>query len=287
MLRRIIAVTVLLGAGLAQAGTDPAPLWEATGFNGPESAFYDAKRKLIFVSNVDGQPNEKDGKGSISILSADGKVVNPAWQSGLNAPKGLAMVGERLYVADIDTLRVFDVMNGRQMASYVVPEAKFLNDVTADSAGNVYVSDMLDDAIYRLAGDEFSLWLKDAALQAPNGLLAEEGRLVVGAWGVMTEGFATEVPGHLKSVDLESKAIVSMGSGESLGNLDGVESDGRGGYFVSDWFSGGLFRIKASGEAEKLLTLEQGSADIGVIPAKNLVLVPMMNSGTVRAYQIK
>lgn len=287
MLRRIIAVTVLLGAGLAQAGTDPAPLWEATGFNGPESALYDAKRKLIFVSNVDGQPNEKDGKGSISILSTDGKVVNPAWQSGLNAPKGLAMVGERLYVADIDTLRVFDVMNGRQVASYVAPEAKFLNDVTADGAGNVYVSDMLDDAIYRLAGDEFSLWLKDAALQAPNGLLAEEGRLVVGAWGVMTEGFATEVPGHLKSVDLESKAIVSMGSGESLGNLDGVESDGRGGYFVSDWFSGGLFRIKASGEAEKLLSLEQGSADIGVIPAKNLVLVPMMNSGTVRAYQIK
>jgi len=287
MLRKIIAVTVLLGAGLAQAGTDPAPLWETSGFSGPESALYDAKRKLIFVSNVDGQPNEKDGKGSISILSAGGKMINAAWQSGLNAPKGLAMVGERLYVADIDTLRVFDVMNGRQVASYVVPEAKFLNDVTADGAGNVYVSDMLDDAIYRLAGEEFALWLKDAALQAPNGLLAEEGRLVVGAWGVMTEGFATEVPGHLKSVDLESKAIVSMGSGESLGNLDGVESDGSGGYFVSDWFSGGLFRIKASGEAEKLLSLEQGSADIGVIPAKNLVLVPMMNSGTVRAYQIK
>lgn len=287
MLRKIIAVTVLLGFGMAQAETDPAPLWEASGFNGPESALYDAKRNLIFVSNVDGQPNEKDAKGSISILSVDGTVVNTAWQSGMNAPKGMAMVGDMLYVADIDTLRVFDVMNGKQVASHVAPAAKFLNDVAADKGGNVYVSDFLDDAIYRLADGEFSLWVKDESLQEPNGLLVEEGRLVVGAWGEMTDGFATEVPGHLKTVDLETRAIASLGNGTSVGNLDGVEPDGKGNYFVSDWYNGGLFRINASGNAEKLLTLEQGSADIGVIPAKNIVLVPMMNNGTVRAYEIK
>jgi hypothetical protein len=285
MLKQLVVATLIITSGAVHA--DPTPLWETSDFSGPESALYDAKRKLIFVSNVDGQPNDKDGKGSISLLSPSGKMINAAWQSGLNAPKGLAMLGDLLYVADIDTLRVFDVMNGAQVASYVAPEAKFLNDVTVDSAGNVYVSDMLDDAIYRLAGNEFELWLKDAALQAPNGLLAEEGRLVVGAWGVMTEGFATDVPGHLKTVDLQSKAIASLGNGKAVGNLDGVESDGNGNYFVSDWFTGGLMRINTSGEAEKLLTLEQGSADIGVIPAKNLVLVPMMNNGTVRAYQIK
>ena len=285
MFKKVIAVTLMASASIAQA--DPAPVWETAGFSGPESALYDAKRNLIFVSNVDGQPTDKDGKGSISLLSPSGKMINTAWQSGLNAPKGLAMIGNLLYVADIDTLRVFDVMNGKQVASYVAPEAKFLNDVAADSDGNVYVSDFLDDAIYRLAAGEFALWVKDVALQEPNGLLVEEGRLVVGAWGEMTDGFATEVPGHLKTVDLKTKTIASLGSGNAVGNLDGVEADGNGNYFVSDWFGGGLFRIKTSGEAERLLTLEQGSADIGVIPAKNLVLVPMMKNGTVRAYQFK
>ena len=284
MFKKLIAVTLMVGAGVAQS--DPAPVWESDGFSGPESALYDAKRNLIFVSNVDGQPNEKDGKGSISILSPSGKMINAAWQSGLNAPKGLAIVGNRLYVADIDTLRVFDVMNGKQVASHMAADAKFLNDVAADSDGNVYVSDFLGDAIYRLANGEFALWVKDEALQEPNGLLAEQGRLVVGAWGEMTDGFATEIPGHLKTVDLKTKTIASLGSGEAVGNLDGVESDGNGNYFVSDWFGGGLFRIKASGGAERLLTLEQGSADIGVMPAKNLVLVPMMKNGTVRAYKI-
>lgn len=285
MFKKLFVATLVLGSCLAQA--DPAPLWETSGLNGPESTLYDAKRGLIFVSNVNGQPNEKDGKGSISLLSPSGKMVNAEWQSGLNAPKGLAIVGDLLYVADIDTLRVFDVMNGKQVASYIAPAAKFLNDVAADSDGNVYVSDFLDDAIYRLADGDFALWVKDVALQEPNGLLAEDGRLVVGAWGEMTDGFATEVPGHLKTIDLKTRAIASLGSGKAVGNLDGVESDDNGNYFVSDWYNGGLFRIDASGNADKLLTLEQGSADIGVIPAKNLVLVPMMKNGTVRAYQIK
>lgn len=285
MFNKVIAVTLLAGASLVRA--DPTPIWETSGFSGPESALYDAKRELIFVSNVDGQPNDKDGKGSLSLLSPSGEMLNAEWQKGLNAPKGMAMVGDLLYVADIDTLRAYNVMNGQLVVSHVAPKAKFLNDVAAGSDGTVYVSDFLDDAIYRLADGEFALWLKDEALQEPNGLLVEEGRLVVGAWGEMTDGFATAVPGHLKAVDMTTKAVTSLGSGDALGNLDGVEPDGNGNYLVSDWFNGGLFRVDASGSAEKLLTLEQGSADIGVIPAKNLVLVPMMKNGTVRAYEIK
>lgn len=285
MVRKLIAVALIAGSSLVHA--DPEPVWETAGFSAPESVLYDAKRDLIFVSNVDGQPNEKDGMGSISLLSTSGEMLDAEWQNGLNAPKGMAMVGDLLYVADIDTLRVYNVMNGQQVASYVAPEAKFLNDVTADSDGNVYVSDFLDDAIYRLADGQFSLWVKDEVLQEPNGLLAEEGRLVVGSWGEMTDGFATEVPGHLKVVELNTRAVSSLGSGEPVGNLDGVEPDGNGNYLVSDWYTGGLFLIDASGNAQRLLTLEQGSADIGVIPAKNLVLVPMMNNGTVRAYEIK
>lgn len=124
---------------------------------------------------------------------------------------------------------------------------------------------MMDDAIYRLADDKFELWLKDTKLESPNGLYAERGRLVMGAWGVMTGGFSTQVPGHLKTISLRDKKIESLGSGAPAGNLDGVESDGHGAYFVTDCMARKLFFIKPSGDAVEVLKLEQGSADLTYI----------------------
>lgn len=88
MLNRLIAVTLMVGVGLSQAVADTVPVWERGGLKSPESTLFDAKRNLIFVSNVDGQPLDKDGRGSIALLSPEGKMLNAAWQSGLNAPKG-------------------------------------------------------------------------------------------------------------------------------------------------------------------------------------------------------
>jgi hypothetical protein len=93
------------------------------------------------------------------------------------------------------------------------------------------------------------------------------------------------VPGHLKAVDYQSKEITSIGSGEPIGNLDGVEPDGQGGYLVTDWFSGGLYDISGDGKAELLLDLKQGSADHEVVPDENLAIIPMMKEGTVDAYK--
>jgi sugar lactone lactonase YvrE len=80
----------------------------------------------------------------------------------------------------------------------------------------------------------------------------------MGAWGVMTEGFSTRVPGHLKTISLRDKKIKSLGSGAPAGNLDGVEADGHDAYFVTDWMAGKLYRIHPGGEADLLLPLGQG-----------------------------
>ncbi len=269
------------------AWSQPAKVWETAGFKQPESVLYDATRGVLYVSNVNGAPDEKDGNGYISKVAPGGFVVSEQWVAGLDAPKGLAIGGNLLYVSDIDQLVAINVNSGKVAARYSAPSAKFLNDVAVDAAGRVYVSDMLDDAIYVLDGETFGLWLQDSALASPNGLLAEGNRLVVGAWGVRTEGFSTEVPGHLKSVALDSKAVASLGDGTPVGNLDGVEADGQGGYLVTDWIAGGLFRISPSGSAEKLLDLNSGSADLEFIAAQKLVIIPMMNDGTVAAYKVE
>lgn len=261
-------------------------IWEAPGFKNPESVIYDAKRKVLYVSNVNGNPPEKDGNGFISRVSPDGKLLDAEWIKGLDAPKGLAISRDRLYVTDIDALVEIDLNRGVIHKKYPA-QAKFLNDAAVDNQGRVYVSDMLDDAIYRLADGKFDLWLKDSKLESPNGLYAERGRLVMGAWGVMTEGFSTQVPGHLKTISLRDKKIESLGSGAPVGNLDGVESDGHGAYFVTDWMAGKLFLIKPSGDAVELLKLEQGSADLTYIKDKKLLIIPMMSGTMLIAYRVE
>jgi sugar lactone lactonase YvrE len=102
----------------------------------------------------------------------------------------------------------------------------------------------------------------------------------------MTDGFATEVPGHLKTIDLDSRDIQSLGDGTSVGNLDGVEADGRGNYLVTDWMNGRLLLISPNGSSETLIEFEQGSADHTVMPEKNLVIIPMMMQNDVVAFRI-
>ena len=154
-----------------------------------------------------------------------------------------------------------------------------------DQQGQVYVSDMLTNSIYRLDEDRnLSLWLQSEELQHPNGLKVDGDRLLIAPWGKeLQDDFSTKVPGHLIAVDLNSKEIISVGSGQPVGNLDGLESDGKGNWLVTDWVAGALFRIDNEGNADMLLDMNQGSADIGVINDKNLVLVPMMMDNKVVA----
>ena len=102
----------------------------------------------------------------------------------------------------------------------------------------------------------------------------------------MTDGFATEIPGHLKSISLKDKSITSLG-GTPIGNLDGVESDGKNGYYVTDWMVGKLYQINKAGDATLLLELEQGMADHEVLIEQKLILLPMMKNDKILAYKIK
>jgi hypothetical protein len=103
----------------------------------------------------------------------------------------------------------------------------------------------------------------------------------------MEPDFSTKIPGHLLAVDLASKEIADLGDPKPVGNLDGLEPDGVGGWYVSDWMSGGLYHAGPDGRAEQVLDLPQGSADIGIMPADRVVLVPMMNEGEVVAYRVE
>lgn len=213
-------------------------LWSVDGFINPESALYDSVQNIIYVSNVDGKTTDKDGAGHISRLTKDGKMQDSKWVTGLNAPKCLVQHENPLYVSNINQLVAIDVDTGKIRGTWNAEGAKFLNDLAVDDDGRIYVSDMLTDSIYRLDGDNLSLWLQDEALQHPNGLLIEGNQLLIAPWGKdLQEDFSTKVLGHLIAVDMTSKSITTIGSGEPIGNLDGFESDGHGNWLVTDWMA--------------------------------------------------
>lgn len=284
----VIALALSLSSLPAQS--DPVELvevWQTEGLKTPESILPDPSGEFAYVSNVNGGPLDVDDNGFISKVSLnDGKILDLKWVEGLNGPKGMALVGDKLYVADITQLVEIGTKDGKIAARYDAPGAKFLNDIAVGADGSVYVSDMATNKIWRLADGQFETWLESPDLRSPNGLVIRDGHIIVAAWGVMTDGFKTEVPGNLLAVSMTDKSVKDLGDGTPVGNLDGLVAYNDDHYLASDWMAGGVFLIDATGKADKIIDLNQGSADIGWVPAERLLLVPMMNDDKLVAYTL-
>jgi sugar lactone lactonase YvrE len=262
-------------------------LTHVTGFQAPESAYWDAASRTWYVSNVAGNETDKDGKGWISTLDADGRANRPGWLSGLNAPKGIRARGTTLYVSDIDELVAIDIPNRKILSKIKAPGAKFLNDVAIGPQGEVYVSDTLKNAIYRCT-TTCDVWVEGVNLEGPNGLLVEGGRLIVAAFGLVTDPvtFGTKTPGRLLAVDLKTKKVTILGTGKPIGNLDGLEKDAED-YLVTDNIAGKLLRVSQSGAVTVLKDGFKNCADIGYDATRGIVAVPEMGGGTVQFLKLE
>ena len=92
----------ILQMGMAGSSAAAEEVWSLDGFKTPESVLYDAKRNVLYVTNIAGEAAEKDGVGYLSQVSPDGKLKTAEWVKGFDAPKGLVMKGDTLFVTDID-----------------------------------------------------------------------------------------------------------------------------------------------------------------------------------------
>jgi DNA-binding beta-propeller fold protein YncE len=248
-------------------------VWQTTAdLKTPESVLYDQQRDVIYVSNINGDSSEKDGNGFISILNPDGSVKNLEWVKNLNAPKGLAIFKGKLYVADIDQLVEIDIEKGTNTAKYDAPGAVFLNDVTANADGMIFVSDTRTAKIHVLNDKKLTVWMEGEPLQNPNGLMAEKGKLLVG-------------DNNVYEVDIQTKKTILLI--KDAGGVDGLEKNKEGDFVFSNW-PGRIFIYK-NGKTIKLLdTIAQkiNTADIGYDLKHNLVLIPTFFDNHIVAYKI-
>ncbi|TWT19083.1 hypothetical protein FQY83_11990 [Luteimonas marina] len=284
-----VALAALLACAPAAATpTVPEPMWETGGFSAPESVVFDRARERFYVSNMGSRgEGATPGDGFISLLDADGKVLEREWITGLENPKGLALANGRLYVGDDDALVEIDLEAARIAARHRPDDGPGeFNDCTADADGNVYVFSRRLDTVFRLSDGRFEPWAKvDTDITGkPNGLRAEAGRLLMGSWVVPGADGGEDRLGHLSTVDFADRSVGRIGTAP-IGHIDGIEPDGRGGYTITDWTRGEVLRVSADGVATPLLTLSKGAADHLYLVDERLLVVPQLLDDVVRAYR--
>jgi len=270
-----------------------------TGFQTPESVKWDAASGYWFVSNINGQAPAKDGNGFISRLTKDGTVDSLHFISGgkngvtLNGPKGIAIIGDTLFVADIDAIRAFNKNTGAPIHSWDVSKqgAKFLNDVAVTPNGDVYVSDTQiafnadgstshtgTDRIFMISHDRKSanIAIQSDSLGRPNGLVwdPKNNRFIVLAFG--TNAIHAWTPG--------SKTVTTIATGP--GQFDGAEITSDGRILVTSWADSSVSAINGS-TMTHVVTGVEAPADIGLDPARGLLAVPLFNKGQVELWQLR
>ncbi len=272
-----LPLVCLLATALTAFAADPTAaltrLWETEAtLKKPESVRFDPSAKLLYVANINGDPWTKDGNGSIAKVSLDGKILAAEWITGLDAPKGMALHGGKLYVADLTQIVVIDLATASITQRIEVPGAERLNDLTVAADGTLYVSDFQAGKIHAInPAGQLSLYLEN--LKTPNGLLAHGDALYL----------------------LDSGALYRAASDKTLtklvdgleGGTDGIEHVSGDTFIVTCW-AGVIYQITGT---EKTLLLDTratktSSADLGYDPARRTVYAPTFGKNSVIAYKL-
>lgn len=274
ILQLFILFLILLGMGFMNKARITEAWSTSKDLKVPESVMYDKASHILYVANINGKPTEKNNMGFISKISLDGKIVTLKWVDGMNAPKGMGLKDNLLYVTDIDRIHVIDKNKDQITKTHDVSGAKFLNDIAIDSKGNVYITDMFTKKVLILKNNKVDTWIDLNEYSKPNGLFMEEPDLLVG-----TADGLLRINLNKKDIKMEIP---------NKGGIDGLIKIRKGEYIVSDWKG----KTQLIGKNKRPIVLLDTSnkkinaADLEYIPDKRLIIIPTFFDNRVVAYQL-
>ena len=237
----------------------------------PESAYFDASTNKIYVSNIAGSPAEKNGKGFISTVDQEGKVIQLHWIDGLNAPKGITVFNDILYVTDIDEVVLIDLKKEKIIGNIAIPSALFLNDITHDTEGTLYISDTQTNTLFRIKNGKPEKWLKD--LQKVNGMAFANGKIFCGTFHGILE------------LDPYTKAQHYVVHHQGL--IDGLIPY-KTGFIISNWEGKIEWITPTQNKILQDLSVKHiYAADLGFIPSKRLIIIPTFYDNRLIAMELK
>jgi hypothetical protein len=272
--KSLVFTIVVLSCALLAQGQVIERVWDTERvLKTPESVLYDGENR-IYVSNINGKPSEQDGNGFISLLDTTGKIISLKWVTGMDAPKGMAIFRDTLFVSDIDKIRLVSLSEAKIIGTVQVEGAAFLNDIAVTDDGTAYITDTQENKIFTLKNGNVETWLEGGLLEAPNGLtLFKEDNLAVG------------VKDGVLKVMLKSKNVKMFM--DDTGPVDGIIWMDNNKFILSNWKG----RILLASPGEKIVLYckteeNKQTADLGFIPERKIVLVPTFYDNRVIAARI-
>lgn len=278
-MKNAILCLFLAGAPCMSALAQKASLkkiWSTdTSLKVPESVYFDAKRDILYVTNIDGEPWGKDGKGFVSRVSPKtGKVETLRWVEGLSAPKGMGVHKNRLYVADMNEVVVIDIDKGAIEKRIPVADAEGLNDVSVSKNGQVFVTDSRKKTVHLVVPEVPNSVYPANGLKGPNGILSSPAGLLV----------LDNNSVNLVNADGSLTVVAPASSG-----ADGIEHVKGDEYIVSCW-KGDVYYVNIKNNtSEKILDTQAEklqTADIGYDAKNRIVYIPTFFGNHVTAYQL-
>ncbi|HEX3157277.1 MAG TPA: hypothetical protein VHQ45_02075 [Gemmatimonadaceae bacterium] len=272
-------------AAASDSAVAPVLAGSIDGLHTPEAVRYDPDQDVYFVANINGRSTDVDGNGYIARVHPDSLgAPNLAFIRGgrngvtLDAPKGMALIGDTLWVADIHAVRAFHRRTGAPLASVdlTASGADFLNDVAVGPDGALLVTDTRANRIFRIAGRTVTVATGSDTLASPNGITwdAAGRRWIVVPFG--GPAIWAWTPG-------QPPATIAAGRGE----YDGVEILADGRILVSDWTDSTVKAVGANGAITTLVTGVESPGDIGVDTRRSRVLIPLLTPSRVVVYELR
>lgn len=238
-----------------------------------ESVCFFKNENILFASCINGKPTEKDSNGYIAKVSLTGEILNLKWIEGLNAPKGMAIFEDKLYVSDINDVVEISLDKGEVIRKHKAKDSQFLNDVAVSGLGDVFISDMFTNSIYRLSDERVEIFIQSKELNHPNGLFYKDGYLYIGTADAIMKA------------NLETKEISLVI--DNTGSIDGLKMIAENKFLISDWKS--KIQTVASEKKNILLNTDYqkyNAADFEYIPHLNLLFVPTFFDNRIMIYEL-
>jgi sugar lactone lactonase YvrE len=274
-------------SGAPRPGSDPVRTIAHAGFDEPENLVYDSLSDVYLVSNIVGDPAARDGNGFISRVSPDGKILALKWIAGgvngavLDAPKGLAIRGDTLVVADVGSVHLFDRRTGAAIATHALP-GLVMNDVAWGADGTLWITDTgpdrsrtpVDttkdlDAVWQILPDgRVRAVARGLALDRPDGVLLDDDGALVTTFG------ANRIEHVNASGERGQQTVMTLPGGR----VDGLRRLPDGAMVVTSWDAMSVYRARPGDSLRVLLTDVTSPAGVAVDTRRGRLAVTSMQN---------